>query len=149
MKALLALAFAAAMAGPAVAQQVRDCDWLASAWNLAEPWEENTRTFANGAVRLALLDAIEPGAVPFHLLVLSPPYDELGARGCKVVSYEQGFGFHHIHFEDLVADYAPAVGLRLVMPVEIWIDTGNILVRGLEVTVNQASGAVAAEILTE
>ena len=76
MKALLALAFAAAMAGPAVAQQVRDCDWLASAWNLAEPWEENTRTFANGAVRLALLDAIEPGAVPFHLLVLSPPWDE-------------------------------------------------------------------------
>ena len=144
----LALALAA-LPLAAAAQSVGDCgDWLSSAQALAEPWEQNTRTFANGDVRLAVIDAIEPGAAAFHLMVLTPPYDELGGRVCKVISYQPGFGFYAMHFENLQASYDPAAGLRFDLPVEIWIDTYSV-VRGLIATVNQASGTVAAEIVSE
>ena len=148
MRLRLAAAALALTAAPAAAQSVADCDWLASAWNLVEPWETHSRTFANGAVRLALLDAIEPGAVPFHLLLLSPPYDEMGGRMCKVISEQPGIGFANIFWDDLEAGYDPAVGLKIHVPVEIWIGTNNSVVRGLRLTLNQASGAVGAEILS-
>ena len=51
-----------ASAAHASAQSVEDCDWRASAQALIEPWEDNTRTFANGDVRLAVTDTIEPAA---------------------------------------------------------------------------------------
>ena len=35
----------AAFALPAAAQTASECDWRASAQALAEPWEENSRTF--------------------------------------------------------------------------------------------------------
>ena len=54
-----ALAAGLALSAPAAAQSLSDCDWRASAWLLAEPWEANSRTFANGDVRIALIDAIE------------------------------------------------------------------------------------------
>ena len=143
---LSALALAL-VATPAAAQSVSNCDWLALAGNLVEPWETHSRTFANGAVRLALLDAMEPGAVPFHLLLLSPSGEEMGGRMCNVISLEPGFGFHNIFWDELEAVYDPAVGLTFDIPVEIWIDTGNSVMRGLRVTMNQATGAVDAEIL--
>jgi hypothetical protein len=132
---------------PAMAQSVDDCDWRANAANIVEPWESHSRSFSNGAVRLALLDTIEPGAAPVHLLLLSPPYDELGGRMCKVISLEPGIGFHNLYWEDLDARYDPAVGLVFHAPVEIWVDAGYAVVRGLQVTLNQATGAVGAVIL--
>lgn len=145
MKALaFLLAFAAAT--PATAQQVMDCDWRARADALAEPWDVNSRTFSNGAVRLALIDTIEPAAVPFHLLILSPPYDEVGGRQCVVVSHESGLGFYEIDFAALEAAYDPSVGLIFDLPVQIWISDGNILVRRLHVTLNQATGEVVASL---
>lgn len=134
-------------AAPALSQEVGDCDWQASVHNLPEPWEAHTRTFANGAIRVALLDTIEPAAMPFHLLVLSPPYDEVGGRTCKVISYEGGSGFAEIMFEALSAAYDPNRGLTLHAPVHLWISDGNIVVRGLAVTVNQATGDVTAVLL--
>lgn len=147
MKRFLAALALALTAVPAAAQSVSNCDWLALAGNLVEPWETTSRTFANGAVRLALLDAVEPGAVPFHLLLLSPSGEEMGGRMCKVISLEPGIGFHNIFWEDLEAGYDPAVGLTFHIPVEIWIDTGNSVMRGLRLTLNQATGVVDAEIL--
>ncbi len=57
------LFLALCLAAPVAAQTVGDCDtWQTSARNLAEPWEANSRTFANGDIRVALLDTIEPAA---------------------------------------------------------------------------------------
>lgn len=142
--AALSLILAAAL--PAQAQNVGECDWLASAWNIVEPWESHTRTFANGEVRLALLDTVEPGAVPFHLLLLSPPYDEMGGRMCRVISFEPGIGFSDIVWSDLQASYDPAVGLMFHLPVAVWADTSSMM-RGLLLRVNQSTGDVSAEIL--
>ena len=60
-----------ALVSPAQAQEAVWCDWPARADAIVEPWSQNTRTFANGDVRLALLDTIEPAAADKTAL-LSP-----------------------------------------------------------------------------
>ncbi|MDC0739227.1 hypothetical protein N6L24_13145 [Cognatishimia sp. SS12] len=99
------------LATPAMAQEISECDWQARADAIYEPWEEFSRSYANGAVRLALLDTIEPAAGSFHLLVLSPPYDEVGGRQCRTIGVAGGMGFSGIGFEELNAHYDPDVGL--------------------------------------
>lgn len=148
-RVLTGLAWAAglALASPAGAQSVNECDWVASAWLLAEPWEENSRTFSNGAVRIALLDAIEPGAAPFHLLVLSPPYDELGARQCRVLSVAPGIGFSGVEFPSLQAWYDPETGLFFSVLVSVYEeDTGDFGDRIFDFTLNQATGAIGVHL---
>jgi len=130
-------------AAPAVAQEVTDCDWRASAQAIAEPWADNTRTFSNGKTRLALLDTVEPAAGSQHLLFLSPPYGELGERQCRVVSLSGGIGFLEILFHELAADYDPATGLSFSVPVHLYDpDTGTARAgfSVLRVTLNQATG---------
>jgi hypothetical protein len=131
-------------AGAAQAQTVSECqdNFLASAWILAEPWELNTRTFANGQTRLAVIDAVEPGAAPFHLLVLSPPYDELGGRQCRVISYDGGFGFGWVTLEGMQASYDPARGLSFRIPVKTPYVDGTEPWMGLNLVLNQATGAL-------
>ena len=103
---------------------VMDCDWQASAWNIVEPWEANTRTFSEGKTRLAMLDTVEPAAGWAYVLVLSPPYSELGDRQCKVIGLN-GMGFAGMDFQSLTASYNPATGLRFVLPVDVDdFDTG-------------------------
>ncbi|MBF9030806.1 hypothetical protein HKCCE3408_10420 [Rhodobacterales bacterium HKCCE3408] len=131
---------------PAAAEEavVQDCGPVSSAWNIAEPWEQNTLTFANGAVRLAILDTIEPAAAAFHLLVLSPPYDELGGRQCRVVSLsEEWMGFGFLSFERWESSYDPATGLRVVMDMGLYNpETGLNDALSLAVTINQATGEI-------
>ncbi|GGE44011.1 hypothetical protein GCM10011360_34070 [Primorskyibacter flagellatus] len=130
------------LATPAVAQQVEDCDWRASAGVIAEPWENNSRSFANGDVRLALLDAGEPAIGGYYILVLSPPRGELGDRQCRIVSYKS-YGFGRVTFKDLTADYDPAQGLRFRLPVRVVDEpTGAMLDRTLTFTLNQSSGEI-------
>ena len=139
-----ALALTLAATG-AVAQQVSDCDWRASAQAVAEPWEQNSRTFSNGAVRLALLDTIEPAAAAFHLLVLSPPYDEVGGRQCRVLSFQGATGFGAMDFAALFAEYDPARGLFFEIPVEVYDGTrGEMIPRWLNLVLNQATGEIDA-----
>lgn len=132
---------------PGAAQSVSDCDWRARADAVVEPWEAHTRTYANGAIRVALLDTIEPGAAALNLLVLSPPYDELGGRQCKVVGFEQGLGFAGLDFAQLGATYDPATGLTVSLPGTIYFPedgfSNSIL---LHVTINQATGDVTARM---
>ena len=53
MKRLFFAAFASAVLPlSAVAQVVSDCDWIANPANIAEPWETNSRTYANGTIRV-------------------------------------------------------------------------------------------------
>lgn len=145
-KVLAALLLTLAAVLSAQGQSVNECDWLASAGNIVEPWESYTRTFANGEVRLALLDSIEPAAVPYHLLLLSPPGDEMGGRMCRVISVEPGIGFADVMWDGLKARYDPAVGLMFHLPVALWAETNSVM-RGLLVGVNQSTGVVSAEIL--
>lgn len=133
----------------ASAQAVRDCDaWITQARNIAEPWEEHTATFANGDVRIAVMDAIEPGAVPFHLMVLTPPRDELGARVCRLVSLNRaGFGFANLTLDGMERSYDPTRGLTLTLQAAVWSDSSNGPVPArLTVTVNQATGQVTAAL---
>lgn len=147
--ALLAVAVTATLlAGPALAQEVSDCDWRARADAIAEPWSENTRTFSNGKTRLTLLDTIEPGAASFFLLVMSPPYGETGERQCKVIGLEPGIGFGGIDFGHLEAGYDPAVGLRFSVPAMIYLpEDGFSNPVLLNFTLNQATGTILADMV--
>ncbi|QGX99402.1 hypothetical protein EI983_14475 [Roseovarius faecimaris] len=136
----------AGLAAPVAAQEVRPCDWIARADAIVEPWEAHSRTFANGAVRLALLDVIEPAAGAFHLLILSPPYDEVGGRQCRTLGLGQGMGFAQADFTSLTAGYDPAVGLIFGMEVGVMGTGGNVVPRSLGFTLNQATGAIATAL---
>lgn len=149
IRAGLAALALAVLTVPGAAQTVEECDWRASAQALVEPWDApyNSRTFANGDVRLAITDVIEPAAGAFHLIILSPPFDELGGRQCRVVSAEGTFGFSGLTLEAMIADYDPAIGLSFAMQSGAYdAKTGTTLPMTLRVTLNQATGAVTAEL---
>ncbi|MEM6382880.1 MAG: hypothetical protein AAF739_09415 [Pseudomonadota bacterium] len=141
-------ALTAFLTTPAQAVTVAECDWRASAQAIVEPWDVFSRTFANGDVRITLTDTIEPAAGALHLVILSPPLDELGGRQCKVVSADGSSGFAGVLFEDMTSDYNPTTGLRLTMDVQVFnATTDTFQPRSLAVTINQASGAVDARLL--
>jgi hypothetical protein len=146
MKTLLATCLVLlALASGTAAQTVSECDWRASARNLVEPWEETSRTFANGAVRLALLDSAEPASAAMHLLVISPPYGETGEAQCRVISFEQSLGFAALYLQNLSASYDASVGLTFALPGMIYLPENgfsNSVV--LRFTLNQATGEINA-----
>lgn len=146
MRTIFAAALASCMAMSASAQSVQPCDWQARADAIVEPWEDNSRTFANGDVRIALLDTIEPAAGAFWLLVLAPPYDELGGRSCYVIG-DRAAGFNGLLFDGLEANYDPAQGLVFTVPVfvydPVYSDSAAFTLRFV---VNQARGAVTARL---
>ncbi len=128
---------------------VAPCDDMASARYVAEPWAENTATYSNDAVRVALLDAIEPATASFRLLVLSPPHDESGRRQCWIIGHGGGFGFSDVDFAGHTASYDPATGLTLVFTVrepvqDMTTDDGWFL---LGVRINQQSGRVTLQAM--
>ncbi|MGR3502233.1 hypothetical protein [Pseudaestuariivita sp.] len=145
LPASLTLAFAATLTTAAEAQTVSDCDWAASATTLIEPWEENSRTFANGKTRLALVDVLAPGTGPLRLLVLSPPYDELGGRQCRQITVSDSHGFADVFWGGLSAAYDPSVGLLFDLPVAVFdAARGDISNAMLSFTLNQSTGAIDA-----
>ena len=134
-----------ATATAVAAVSVENCDWPARADAIVEPWEEFSRTFSNGKTRLALLDTIEPAAGAFHILVLSPPYDELGGRQCKTIGIGPGIGFSGVDFKALKASYNPAVGLVFSVPVQFYdAASGYARPARLEFNLNQATGQLDA-----
>ncbi|WBU56774.1 hypothetical protein [Paracoccus sediminicola] len=140
------------LASPAVAQSVGDCDARVSARSLPEPWEDHTAVYANGDVRVAVIDTLEPAAAAVHLMVLSPPLSEIGDRQCRLVSLSRAeggaaSGFFNIDFAGRSADYDPARGLVLDIPVETFRpETGMGAPATLNVTINQSTGDVTAEV---
>ncbi|MFV0300337.1 MAG: hypothetical protein ACK5IP_05570 [Paracoccus sp. (in: a-proteobacteria)] len=140
------------LATPGMAQSVGECTELASARNLQEPWEETTATYANGDIRVAVLDSIEPAAAAVHLMILSPPRDEIGDRQCRLVSLAPAdggvpTGFLAIDFAARSASYDPARGLVLRLPVEAFVpETGTGDRVEMTVIINQSSGGVTADI---
>ncbi len=142
MRSSLAFAFSIA-ASSASAQAALPCDWQASAAAIVEPWEENTRVFSNGNVRVALLDSIEPAVASFYLLVLHPPFNEVGGRSCTVIGLDSGLGYSGIFFQDLEASYDPARGLTLTFPAIIYLPEQSFQNSTLvSATINQSTGDV-------
>ncbi|MCB6177664.1 hypothetical protein LHP98_05920 [Rhodobacter sp. Har01] len=148
MRALLVPAVLALSAAAAQAVTVADCgDHRSDVRAIAEPWEANTRTFAKGDIRVVVIDTIEPGAGAFHLLVLHPPFDEMGGPQCHVVSVNDYFGFAGMDLGPAGAAYDPARGLTVTLPVSLWNEDGGDFADALlSVTINQASGAVTASV---
>ena len=139
------LMMCALVSAPAAAQEVRQCDELASAQAIAEPWDENTRTFANDRVRLAIIDTLEPAAAAFHLMILSPPYDELGSRQCRLVGLGNKLGFAGLSLDGLSSSYDPAKGLTWELPATVYdAATGGFQQAPLSVTIDQSSGEITA-----
>lgn len=142
------LAAGLAASSAATAQEIAECDWRNAASAVLEPWEDFTRTFANGEVRIAVIDMVEPGVAPLHLLVLSPPYDELNIRQCKLVTFEGTRGFADLNFAALDAAYDPSVGLIFTMPVLYYdIDAADIRDTTLRFTLNQSTGQMGAQFV--
>lgn len=128
-------------ANTAIAQEVVDCDWQAAMQKIVEPWEENSRVFSNGAVRLTLVDVSEPAAGSFHIVVLSPPEDGMGNRHCKVVSASAHVGFSYVDFKKIKSAYDPRVGLVFVMPVRVYNGQNDAFEpKKLAFSINQATG---------
>lgn len=129
------------VSAPVWAQNVGHCGWQASAQALVEPWEENTAMFANGAVRLAAIDTVEPAVASAYLLVLSPPFGDLGERQCRLIGYTADTGFAGLDFKNLASDYDPTVGLKFDLAVQV-IDPETALAKGahLVITLNQSTG---------
>ena len=149
MRGFSALILAAATAAtPAAAVTISDCDdHRSSVLALAEPWEANTRTFANGAIRLAVADTIEPAVGAVHLVVLHPPVDELGIPACHVVSASDSLGFSALRFAAVQASYDPARGLEIVVPVGLHNETTAGFDEALlSVTINQSTGRISARV---
>ena len=135
---------------PAAATAVQDCTDIARAEYLMEPWEETTRLFLNGKVRLAVLDTIEPAGAPFHLIVLSPPFNEIGDRQCKMISLQEGVGFAGVRFGDLTADYMPTKGFRFALPVGLYeVETGTTSFVPLLIDLNPTTGVLSANVVDD
>ncbi|RLJ40806.1 hypothetical protein BCF46_3377 [Litoreibacter meonggei] len=145
MKRLLTALFFGLLALPAAAQQVRPCDEMARVDAVAEPWADNTQTFAGNRVRLVVIDTLEPAAAAFQLVILSPPFDEIGARQCMMVGSGEGLGFGGMTLAGMTSSYDPATGLTWGVLVKSYnAVTGGFDDRVLNVTLNQSSGAVTA-----
>jgi hypothetical protein len=138
---------AAVLPGVGMAQEVSDCDWRASSQVIAEPWEANTRIFAKGEIRLTIMDAGEPVAGSFFLMILSPPYGDAG-RQCAILALDaDGMGFASLSMDGAKADYDPATGLSVTMAATRWLpDTDTYTDATLSVTINQDSGAISGTL---
>jgi len=137
------LALATLLASPATAQVASVCDWQARADAIVEPWEDNTATFANGAVRVALLDVAEPAAAAYYLLILHPPVDSVAGRTCTVIGQSDNLGYAAIFFNELEASYDPEAGLKLHVPAIIYLPEQDFQnSTQLTIGVNQSTGDV-------
>ncbi len=129
------------------AQTVSPCDGESlDPAMIVEPWEDQIASYGDGGIRVVLLDSYEPAAVPFRLMVLAPPADESGARRCHMIS-DGASGFSAVDFAARTSSYDPAKGLTLRFPVSTYDQALAAPRPGhLSVTINQASGEIAARM---
>jgi hypothetical protein len=132
---------------PALAVEVRECDWAAQAPSIAEPWETNSKSFYRGQVRVALIDTGgEPVCCSAQLLILIPDNSEgAGGRICRLVGSSGQLGFESIDFARLATRYDAGRGLLIIFPYTLYVD-GLRHTSGVgRVRVNVERGTVSAE----
>ncbi|MFK7944113.1 MAG: hypothetical protein AB8B85_14535 [Paracoccaceae bacterium] len=143
----LAAGIMIATAGTAHAAVVLDCGDLAPTEALIEPWEENTRTFSRGSIRLAAIDLGDPPCCPQHFIVTLPA-NMYGGRICALVarSVLVPNGWTRVGIGEAEASRPATGGLRLTVPVYGYdpttggADTTNR--QTISVRVRQAAGTV-------
>ncbi|MEP0521227.1 MAG: hypothetical protein ABJO09_16690 [Hyphomicrobiales bacterium] len=148
------VATTAILLSDAIAQEaISQCDWPANLRNIVEPWEQNTRTFANGNIRIAHVDTGgEPVCCSSYLAILAPTGSEevLDSRQCALLTDgEQLSGFTWIDFPSITASYDPGQGLLLTVPVERYdfqgTQNGGTLPGIVNIRINQANGNITTE----
>lgn len=111
---------------------------------IAEPWEENTATYANGDVRIALVFLVDHHQ--YMLAVLHPPLNEIGWRQCSLIAADPDTGFTKLLFDEHEASYDPEKGLSIRMPAQLdedeesWVD--------MYININQQTGEVRYQVFS-
>lgn len=117
---LAASLVSALLALPAAARAatVVDCGTLAPAEVLIEPWEETSRTFSRGSIRVAVVDLGDPPCCARHFIVLLPA-NMYGGRICALVGRDALIpnGWTRIGIDEATASRPPSGGLRISVPV--------------------------------
>jgi hypothetical protein len=152
LKTLVATLALTALASPALAVTVRECDGhTESAASIVEPWEANTQSFYQGRVRVAYLDTGgEPACCSAHMLIMfwANDSDEPAGLICQLVSADGDNGFAGIDFKSLKSSYDPKRGLLLSFGYSVFPPggDGSSQTKGVaKVRVNIAAGRVTAE----
>ncbi|SFE39944.1 hypothetical protein [Roseivivax sediminis] len=123
------------------AEIVRDCDTdMANARNLYRPFEDATRSFANGAIGFVALRREEPACCGAVLMVLFPD-NEIGFQTCRLITTEDEMGWSDTDLPAARARYDPATGLTVHVPTRRHDGTGFAR-RTLAVTVDRAAETV-------
>ena len=91
-----------------------------------------------------LADMMEPAGSPVFLMILSPPRNEIGERQCRLIEAAPRIGFYDADLAEAEAEYDPARGLVLTVPVARHDGTLHGAGYALTVTINQATGEVTA-----
>jgi hypothetical protein len=141
------IAATAALTTPAYAVVIRDCDGTASVQSLAEPWEQNSKTFYKGEVRVAVLDTGgEPVCCSVHLLLLVPDKtSEMGDRTCHIISDHDTLGFAGIDFKNLSSKYEDGKGLLITFPYTLYVDGLSDKPGTARIRINMQNGKVTKE----
>jgi hypothetical protein len=144
-RALMALTLAV-MPLAAFGQSVEDCSVFPGyETTILQPASQNLRLFANGAVTLAVFGKRQAGGL--HLLLMSPPFDDMGIYQCRVVSGPVEAGFTNLDLVGTQASYDPAKGLQFEIPVQSNApDRSDLPSAKLTVTLNQATGEITAAV---
>ena len=146
----------AVSATPAAAVAVYPCGSLNRMDIIWEPWEQHSKTFYEGQVRVSLIDTWgEPACCSMHIAVLMPPpEDEPGmAVACFAVSATagteeaHGMGFSGIGWDKLKTEYDASRGLLISFPYGVYdADTGSSRPGGIaKVRINMAERTIKPE----
>ena len=147
-KSVLALVTSFLVAPAFAAPVLLDCSGPGGIDSVMEPWQDSTRTFANGAIRIVWLDTGgEPACCSSHMGILAPdPNDELGFRQCKILSDGAKWtGFQFVNIKGVTSSYDASKGLLLSVPVERYIDGIKSKKAVIDVRINQATGSITLE----
>jgi hypothetical protein len=143
---LAALAGTAGLAAlPAWAQIVGPCDGLIDITMISEPWEDYSRSYAQGTIRLFEAYVSPTMAAGAVIGVLHPvPGDPYPMRVCTAVTYNDPDNpyFGEVLMTEATATYDPAVGLTVRIPVR-FPDLRQ-PIDAVEISINQATGSVSA-----
>lgn len=154
MRSFLLLTVLLGFCGSANAQIVQDCysenanNTLTDIRVIPEPWEANTRTFANGDVRLTLLDMWDPANYAVRLMItyVDPERHESEGRACVIISDTDQYGFQNMSLLDMAAGYDPTTGLTFSIETERYDVATETVDHGvLNVILNRATGQVMAD----
>ena len=149
---IFAISLLALSASPLAAQQVHNCfdaatpTYPLAAEAIAEPWEENTRRFANGQLRISIMDTYEPALGAFGLLIFFEPLSESPEpRACVLVS-NGSIGFVDMTLVGLEAEEIPDIGMVFSLPTVFYNPATDETESGtLEVMVDRVNMDVKAE----